>query len=118
MLTVALRPSVNDPECPSGAKSRDSQMSDEALQLLIKACEGLYQTERVDQSGQKRRGIDLAGNGRFVRNVIESAEEEREFRLANDDSLDLTAIDESVLMRIEIPDMQAALSSILATLGN
>ncbi|WP_069161888.1 type VII secretion AAA-ATPase EccA [Nocardia altamirensis] len=99
------------------AKARDSQLSDEAMQLLIKACEGLYQSERVDQSGQQRRGIDLAGNGRFVRNVIESAEEEREFRLANDDSLDLTAIDESMLMRIEAPDMQAALAGILATLG-
>ncbi|QIS09010.1 type VII secretion AAA-ATPase EccA [Nocardia arthritidis] len=97
------------------AGSRDSELSEEAMQLLIKACEGLYNSERVDQSGQQRRGIDLAGNGRFIRNVIESAEEEREFRLAN--SVDLSAVDESTLMRIEAPDMEAALRGIVATLG-
>ncbi|WP_225729873.1 MULTISPECIES: type VII secretion AAA-ATPase EccA [unclassified Nocardia] len=97
------------------ADSRDSELSEEAMELLIKACEGLYNSERVDQSGQQRRGIDLAGNGRFIRNVIESAEEEREFRLAN--SVDLSAVDESTLMRIEAPDMEAALRGILATLS-
>ncbi|WP_433734761.1 type VII secretion AAA-ATPase EccA [Nocardia sp. CA-129566] len=99
------------------ARSRDSELSDGAMELLIEACGRLYEAERVDQSGQPRRGIDLAGNGRFVRNIIESAEEEREFRLANDDSLDLSAVDETVLMRIEAPDMQAALGSVLASLG-
>ncbi|MBF6356166.1 type VII secretion AAA-ATPase EccA [Nocardia higoensis] len=99
------------------AESRDSELSEEALALLEKACEGLYNSERVDQSGQPRRGIDLAGNGRFVRNVIEAAEEEREFRLANDDSLDLSTVDEAVLMRIEAADMHAALTGVLASLG-
>ncbi|MFE7796274.1 type VII secretion AAA-ATPase EccA [Nocardia sp. NPDC057440] len=99
------------------AASRDSELSEGALELLERACENLYNSERTDQSGQPRRGIDLAGNGRFVRNIIEAAEEEREFRLANDDSLDLTAVDRSVLMRIEAPDMEAALSAVLASLG-
>ncbi|GAA5067239.1 type VII secretion AAA-ATPase EccA [Nocardia callitridis] len=99
------------------ATSRDSVLADDAKALLEKACEGLYNSERVDQSGQQRRGIDLAGNGRFIRNVVEAAEEEREFRLANDDTLDLAAADESVLMRIEEPDMRAALGAVLATLS-
>ncbi|MFE1593211.1 type VII secretion AAA-ATPase EccA [Nocardia sp. NPDC058705] len=99
------------------ATKRDSVLSDEALALLVTACEGLYNSEAVDQSGQQRRGIDLAGNGRFIRNLIEAAEEEREFRLANDDSLDLAEVDEAVLMRIEAADMQSALESVLATLG-
>ncbi|MBF6438644.1 type VII secretion AAA-ATPase EccA [Nocardia cyriacigeorgica] len=99
------------------ASSRDSELSEDAVRLLEQACERLYNSERTDQSGQPRRGIDLAGNGRFVRNVIEAAEEEREFRLANDESLDLTAVDESVLMRIEAPDMEAALAGVLASLG-
>ncbi|WP_327101952.1 type VII secretion AAA-ATPase EccA [Nocardia vinacea] len=99
------------------ARSRDSELSEEAMELLIEACERLYNTERVDQNRQPRRGIDLAGNGRFVRNIIESAEEEREFRLANDETLDLSAVDETVLMRIETPDMQAALTGVLASLG-
>ncbi|MBO0853869.1 MAG: type VII secretion AAA-ATPase EccA, partial [Nocardia sp.] len=65
-------------------------------------------------SGHERRAIDTAGNGRFIRNVIESAEEEREFRLATDDSIDLHAIDEEVLMRIEAADMEKALEGLLA----
>ncbi|MFE3446457.1 type VII secretion AAA-ATPase EccA [Nocardia sp. NPDC059180] len=99
------------------ATSRDSELSQDAVLLLEQACDRLYNSERTDQSGQPRRGIDLAGNGRFIRNVIEAAEEEREFRLANDDSLDLTAVDESVLMRIEEPDMEAALAGVLTSLG-
>ncbi len=99
------------------ASSRDSELSEDAVRLLEQACERLYNSERTDQSGQPRRGIDLAGNGRFVRNVIEAAEEEREFRLANDDSLDLSAVDASVLMRIEAPDMEAALAGVLSSLG-
>ncbi|MCM6776100.1 type VII secretion AAA-ATPase EccA [Nocardia sp. CDC159] len=99
------------------AESRDSELSSEAQELLVEACTRLYALESVDQSGQPRRGVDLAGNGRFVRNVIEAAEEEREFRLANDPELDLTQIDESVLMRIEAPDMRTALDSVLSSLG-
>lgn len=99
------------------AHKRDSELSDEALALLVTACTQLYELQSTDQSGQPRRGVDLAGNGRFIRNVIETAEEEREFRLANDETLDLTTIDEKMLMRIEAPDMHTALSSILASLN-
>ncbi|WP_433661730.1 type VII secretion AAA-ATPase EccA [Nocardia sp. CA-128927] len=99
------------------ATKRDSQLSDDALELLVTACTQLYSLQSTDQSGQPRRGVDLAGNGRFIRNVIESAEEEREFRLANDETLDLANIDESMLMRIEAPDMHTALTGILASLN-
>lgn len=99
------------------AKKRDSDLSEAALKVLIRACDRLYAMESTDQSGQPRRGVDLAGNGRFIRNVIEAAEEEREFRLANDETLDLTDIDEAVLRRIEEPDMQLALATILDSLG-
>ncbi|WP_280413971.1 type VII secretion AAA-ATPase EccA [Nocardia carnea] len=99
------------------ATKRDSDLSEEALKVLIQACDRLYAMESTDQSGQPRRGVDLAGNGRFIRNVIEAAEEEREFRLANDENLDLTDIDEAVLRRIEEPDMRLALDTILDSLG-
>ncbi|NKY37126.1 type VII secretion AAA-ATPase EccA [Nocardia speluncae] len=99
------------------ATKRDSDLSEEALKVLIQACDRLYAMESTDQSGQPRRGVDLAGNGRFIRNVVEAAEEEREFRLANDESLDLTDIDEAVLRRIEEPDMRLALATILDSLG-
>ncbi|MGW5385228.1 type VII secretion AAA-ATPase EccA [Nocardia sp. NPDC003963] len=99
------------------ATKRDSDLSEEALKLLIRACDHLYAMESTDQSGQPRRGVDVAGNGRFIRNVVEAAEEEREFRLANDESLDLTDIDEAVLRRIEEPDMRLALATILESLN-
>lgn len=99
------------------ASKRDSELSEDALERLVQTCGRLYALESTDQSGQPRRGVDLAGNGRFIRNVIEAAEEEREFRLANDDSIDLDAVDSSVLMRIEGSDMETALDGLLASLG-
>ncbi|ATL65760.1 type VII secretion AAA-ATPase EccA [Nocardia terpenica] len=99
------------------ASKRDSELSEDALERLVQTCGRLYALESTDQSGQPRRGVDLAGNGRFIRNVIEAAEEEREFRLANDDSIDLDAVDSSVLMRIEGSDMETALEGLLASLG-
>ncbi|KZM69190.1 type VII secretion AAA-ATPase EccA [Nocardia terpenica] len=99
------------------ASKRDSELSEDALERLVQTCGRLYALESTDQSGQPRRGVDLAGNGRFIRNVIEAAEEEREFRLANDDSIDLDAVDSSVLMRIEGSDMETALAGLLASLG-
>ncbi|MGW5455906.1 type VII secretion AAA-ATPase EccA [Nocardia sp. NPDC003979] len=98
------------------ARKRDSAVAAEAIELLRAACAELYDAERVDQSGLPRRGVDLAGNGRFIRNVIESAEEEREYRLAMNDSLDLRALDEETLMRIEADDMRKALDIVLAAL--
>lgn len=100
------------------AGQRDSTISDQAMTLLVRACRVLYEQQRVDSSGVARRGIDLAGNGRFVRNVIELAEEEREFRLTGEGrDTDLTGLDEAALMRIEARDMQQALTEVQATLG-
>jgi type VII secretion ATPase EccA len=98
------------------AHRRDSEVSEQALTLLQQACGELYERYVVDQSGAQHRAVDLAGNGRFIRNIIEAAEEEREFRLATDDSIDLAAADAAVLMRIEAADMQAALDGVLSTL--
>jgi type VII secretion ATPase EccA len=94
------------------AHNRDSTMSDEAVELLRRACAVLYDAERTDQSGLPRRGIDIAGNGRFIRNVIENAEEEREYRLTMDDSVDLRALDSETLMRIEVADMVKSLENV------
>lgn len=98
------------------ASKRDSEVAEDALELLQAACRELYERQVVDQSGEQRRAVDLAGNGRFIRNVIEAAEEEREFRLATDESIDLSAVDETVLMRIEGTDMAKALEGVLGGL--
>ena len=52
-----------------------------------------------------------------MRNLIEAAEEEREYRLSSDVSLDVTSLDESTLRRIEAADLQAAVRSVLSTMS-
>ena len=93
-------------------------MSEGAYDELVEACKGLYESTSTDKaSGQTHRDIDLAGNGRFVRNVIEAAEEEREYRLAENHGAVLEDLDEAELMRIEAVDMRAALKNALAMLS-
>lgn len=97
------------------AHKRDSIISDEAFDALIARVAPLYETTQIDQSGQVRRSIDLAGNGRFIRNVIEAAEEEREYRLSTGD-VGIDELDEQALMRIEAVDINAALDTVLGML--
>ncbi|MGV0815357.1 type VII secretion AAA-ATPase EccA [Mycolicibacterium boenickei] len=95
------------------ARNRDSELSEAAYDELVTTCVTLCQSEALDSTGQVRPGIDLAGNGRFVRNVIEAAEEEREYRLSEIHGANLSELDEAQLMRIEVADMQAALKQVL-----
>jgi hypothetical protein len=78
----------------------------------------LCQGEALDASGALRPRIDLVGNGRFVRNVIEAAEEEREYRLSESHGASLQDLDEASLMSIELADMQAALKQVLGMLAS
>nr|WP_090278851.1 type VII secretion AAA-ATPase EccA [Mycolicibacterium komanii]CRL74511.1 ATPase central domain-containing protein [Mycolicibacterium komanii] len=98
------------------ARSRDSELSDAAYEELVATCATLCDGEALDATSQLRRRIDLLGNGRFVRNVIEAAEEEREYRLSQEHGMNLTELDERALMRIEVSDMQAALRQVLGML--
>ena len=98
------------------AKARDSELSADAYDELVAECTRLCAEESADNDGKIRKSVDLAGNGRFVRNVIEAAEEERAYRLTEGEDPALH-FDEQELMRIEGSDMKAALSSILQTLN-
>ncbi|QHN32201.1 type VII secretion AAA-ATPase EccA [Gordonia amarae] len=91
------------------AAGRDSTLTTEALVELERACAALCSDVRPTVSGP-RRGIDIAGNGRFIRNVIESAEEEREFRLSGRDDLGTLTHDD--LMCIDAADIRAALTQL------
>lgn len=95
------------------AKTRDSELTEAAYGELVSACEVLYRNQSADDTGALRREIDLMGNGRFVRNVIESAEEEREYRLSERADVDVEDLNETELMRIELGDMRAALENVL-----
>jgi len=63
------------------ATRRDSAFEPAALKDLETLFAHLANTTKADSVGVERRGLDIAGNGRFVRNVVEKSEEEREFRL-------------------------------------
>ncbi|MGV9799940.1 type VII secretion AAA-ATPase EccA [Mycobacterium sp. NPDC003449] len=99
------------------AGSRDSELSSEAYDELVTVCGELCSAQSADADGKLRQNIDLAGNGRFVRNVIEAAEEERAFRLTESYGVALDEIDETALVRIEASDVKGALSNILQTLN-
>ncbi|MFT4127370.1 MAG: type VII secretion AAA-ATPase EccA [Gordonia sp. (in: high G+C Gram-positive bacteria)] len=96
------------------AGQRDSILTPEAATALEQACTPLYHEVRHGPTGSQR-ATDLAGNGRFIRNVIEAAEEEREFRLAA--AGDVTELSHDDLMRIEAADLRAALNNVLGGLG-
>ncbi|MCF8609641.1 type VII secretion AAA-ATPase EccA [Gordonia sp. HY285] len=87
----------------SMAGGRDSRLAADACQVLEASFERLCTT-----SIGTRRAIDVAGNGRHVRNLIEAAEEEREHRLATSDDID--ALSEADLMTLTAADVRAALS--------
>lgn len=99
------------------AKGRDSELTPAAYDELVTVCTRLCAEESTDQDGKIRKSIDLAGNGRFVRNAIEAAEEERAYRLTESLDATLEGFNEDVLMRIEGSDMKAALNGILQTLN-
>jgi type VII secretion ATPase EccA len=99
------------------AKSRDSDLSPAAYDELVSVCARLCTEESTDRDGKIRKNIDLAGNGRFVRNVIEIAEEERAYRLTESYGSTLSSLDERALMGIELSDISAALSGLLQTLN-
>ncbi|WP_186343336.1 type VII secretion AAA-ATPase EccA [Gordonia crocea] len=97
------------------ADGRDSLLTPEAVALLHDACGPLFERTSNDPTAPRQRLIDLAGNGRFVRNVVEAAEEEREFRLSSGD-VDIAELSTEDLTTITAEDMQAALSSVLSGL--
>lgn len=94
------------------ALSRDSVLSPQAVDKLTLHCEKLCQQQSIDEEGNTRRAIDAMGNGRFIRNVVESAEEEREYRLSTDPNIDFTTIDVETMRLITGEDIDAALSAL------
>ncbi|MEV0032753.1 type VII secretion AAA-ATPase EccA [Nocardia sp. NPDC050793] len=85
------------------ARNKDSRLSEEARVVLLERCEHM-----VGQHRNGRRLIDLAGNGRFVRNVIEAAEAERDYRFTKT-TVDIATLTDEELMVIDAADITAAL---------
>ncbi|MET9489863.1 type VII secretion AAA-ATPase EccA [Nocardia sp. NPDC006630] len=93
------------------ARHKDSILDEPARQVLRARCTQL--------SGEKRNGrrlIDLAGNGRFVRNVVEAAESERDYRFTRE-NVDVVSMTDEELMTISETDISAALEGLAPSAG-
>ena len=96
------------------ARQRDSVFEQRALDDLQRLFDHLAASSTPDAAGVARRSLDIAGNGRFVRNVVERSGEEREFRL---DHLDAHNFTDEELMTITADDVANTVGPLLRGLG-
>ncbi|WP_281498893.1 type VII secretion AAA-ATPase EccA [Mycolicibacterium sp. F2034L] len=96
------------------AEKRDSLFAPAAHDDMERLFAQLAQSSSPDANGVDRRSLDIAGNGRFVRNLVERSEEEREYRLDHSDADDFTDED---LMTITAEDVRSSAAPLLRGLG-
>ncbi|WP_344382552.1 type VII secretion AAA-ATPase EccA, partial [Mycolicibacterium diernhoferi] len=96
------------------AEKRDSIFEPAAHDEMEKLFGFLAASTTPDAIGTARRSLDIAGNGRFVRNLVERSEEEREYRLDHSDSDDFT---DDELMTITADDVNRSAGPLLRGLG-
>ncbi|ORB62330.1 type VII secretion AAA-ATPase EccA [Mycolicibacterium tusciae] len=96
------------------AEKRDSVFEAAALQHMETLFGQLASVTTPDANGIERRNLDIAGNGRFVRNLVERSEEEREYRLDHSDADDFT---DDELMTITDQDVTRSAIPLLRGLG-
>ncbi len=99
------------------AAKRDSVFEQAALDDLEALFAQLANSSKPDAAGVERRGLDIAGNGRFVRNVVEKSEEEREFRLDHSAHAETGEFTDEELMTITAVDARNSVEPLLQGLG-
>jgi len=99
------------------AGKRDSAFEQAALDDLESLFAHLANSAKPDAAGVERRGLDIAGNGRFVRNVVEKSEEEREFRLDHSEHAETGEFTDEELMTISVEDVRNSVAPLLRGLG-
>ncbi|ODR12252.1 type VII secretion AAA-ATPase EccA [Mycobacterium shimoidei] len=99
------------------AGKRDSVFEQAALDDLEALFTHLADSSKPDASGVERRGLDIAGNGRFVRNLVEKSEEEREFRLDHSEHAETGEFTDEELMTITVEDVRNSVGPLLEGLG-
>lgn len=97
------------------AEKRDSVFESAAHDDMEKLFAQLAESSSPDANGVDRRSLDIAGNGRFVRNLVERSEEEREYRLDHSDHDDEFTDEE--LMTITVDDVRRSAEPLLRGLG-
>lgn len=99
------------------AQQRDSIFEQSALDHMDALFEKLATATTPDSNGIERRSLDIAGNGRFVRNIVERSEEEREFRLDHSEQAGTGEFSDDELMTITDQDVSSSVEPLLRGLG-
>jgi type VII secretion ATPase EccA len=99
------------------AEQRDSIFEKAALDHMEALFAKLASATTPDSNGIERRNLDIAGNGRFVRNIVERSEEEREFRLDHSEQAGTGAFTDEELMTITDRDVSNSVEPLLRGLG-
>jgi type VII secretion ATPase EccA len=99
------------------AEQRDSVFEPAALRHMEGLFANLASSKMPDTNGIERRSLDIAGNGRFVRNIVERSEEEREFRLDHSEHAETGEFSDEELMTITDRDVSNSVEPLLRGLG-
>jgi type VII secretion ATPase EccA len=99
------------------AQQRDSIFEQSALDHMEALFAKLAAATTPDSNGIERRSLDIAGNGRFVRNIVERSEEEREFRLDHSEQAGTGEFSDDELMTITDQDVSNSVEPLLRGLG-
>jgi type VII secretion ATPase EccA len=99
------------------AEQRDSVFEQAALDHMEALFSNLAASSTADANGIERRSLDIAGNGRFVRNIVERSEEEREFRLDHSEHAGTGEFSDAELMTITDQDVEKSVEPLLRGLG-
>lgn len=99
------------------AEQRDSIFEPAALEHMEALFTKLATESTPDANGISRRNLDIAGNGRFVRNIVERSEEEREFRLDHSEHAGTGEFSDEELMTITDDDVARSVEPLLRGLG-
>lgn len=98
------------------AQQRGSTLSPAARAAIVDVSRELATDIVIDGLGGRRRALDVRGNARFARNLIETAEEERDFRHVQG-AVPVHELTPEVRDRIEKEDVAAAMVRLAAGSG-
>jgi hypothetical protein len=87
------------------AAANDSTFDEEAAKRVLEAA-----TLLVERSLNGKPALDIAGNGRYARQLVEAGEQSRDMRLSRSMDFDSLGVDQ--LSEITGEDMAAAISAI------
>ncbi len=92
------------------ATANDSTLSEEAAKRALEAATLLSERTLGDKPA-----LDIAGNGRYARQLVEAGEQSRDMRLAR--SLDFDSLGVEQLSEISGDDMAAAIAAVHSRLN-